>query len=75
MAEHSSGGPIEMGAEMNYPEHEQTYHRFLLLAKYGTLAIVALLIAMAFGLLGGGGFISALILFVLIVAVGAFALR
>lgn len=75
MAEHHTSGLLEMGAKMDYPEHEKTYDRFLILTKYGTLAVVALLIAMAFGLLGGGGFISSIILFVLILAVGSFALR
>ncbi len=75
MAEHHTSGPLEMGAKMDYPEHEKTYDRFLILTKYGTLAVVSLLIAMAFGLLGGGGFISSIILFVLILAVGSFALR
>lgn len=75
MADHSPTGPLELGAEMDYPEHEKTYHRFLGLAKYGSLIIAAILIAMAFGFFGGGGFISSLILFVLICAVGGYALR
>ena len=35
-------GPVETGAEMDYPEHEKTYSMFLALAKYTTLAVVVL---------------------------------
>ena len=75
MAEHTPSGPLEMGAKMDYAEHEKTYGGFLALAKYGTLHVVALLIAMAFGFFTSAGFISATILFILISAVGIFLLR
>lgn len=75
MAEHASNEPVELGATMDYAEHRSTYHRFLAITKYGTLAIVAILLAMAFGFFGGGGFISSGILFVLVLAVGAYAMR
>lgn len=74
MADHSSTGPVELGAKMDYAEHDRTYAGFLALAKYGSLFCGALLLAMAFGFFAGG-FFSALILFVLIMAVGAFILR
>ncbi|MBZ9795244.1 aa3-type cytochrome c oxidase subunit IV [Mesorhizobium sp. ES1-4] len=74
MAEHTPTGPVELGAKMDYAEHDRTYAGFLALAKYGSLFCGALLIAMAFGFFAGG-FFSALILFVLILAVGAFILR
>jgi hypothetical protein len=60
---------------MDYAEHDKTYSMFLALAKYGTLACVALMIAMAFGFFTSAGFISATILFILINAVGAYLLR
>ena len=75
MAEHSPGGPLEVGAQMDYPEHQKTYNRFLAMTKYGTIAVIALLIAMAFGLLGGGGFISSIFVFVVIFAVCLLAMR
>lgn len=74
MADHSPTGPVELGAKMDYAEHDRTYAGFLALAKYGSLFCGALLLAMAFGFFAGG-FFSALILFVLIMAVGAFILR
>ncbi|MER8846831.1 MULTISPECIES: aa3-type cytochrome c oxidase subunit IV [Mesorhizobium] len=74
MAEHTPSGPVELGAKMDYAGHDRTYAGFLALAKYGSLFCGALLLAMAFGFFAGG-FFSALILFVLILAVGAFILR
>lgn len=75
MADHAPTGPVELGAKMDYAEHEKTYSMFLALAKYGTLACVALMIAMAIGFFTSAGFISATILFILINAVGAYVLR
>ncbi len=74
MADHTPTGPVELGAEMDYGEHERTYRGFTLLAKYGTLACVATLIAMAFGFFVGGA-ISGFIVFLLVCAAGAFILR
>jgi hypothetical protein len=74
MAEHTPTGPVELGAKMDYAEHDRTYNGFLALAKYGSLFCGALLLAMAFGFFAGG-FFSAVILFVLILAIGAFILR
>lgn len=75
MADHSPTGPVEMGAKMDYSEHEKTYSLFIHLVKYGSLFCVALVVAMAFGFFAGGGFISSTILFALLCVVGAFLLR
>lgn len=75
MADHPPSGPVELGAEMDYSEHEKTYGRFLAMTKYGTLAVVAVLIAMAFGFFTDAGFISSVILWLLVIAVGAYAMR
>ncbi|MBZ9987362.1 aa3-type cytochrome c oxidase subunit IV [Mesorhizobium sp. BH1-1-5] len=74
MADHSPAGPVELGAQMDYAEHDRTYKGFLGLAKYGSLFCAAILIAMAFGFFVGG-FFSATILFILIMAVGTLILR
>jgi hypothetical protein len=74
MADHTPTGPVELGAKMDYAEHDRTYAGFLMLAKYGSLCCGALLLAMAFGFFVGG-FFSALVLFALIVAAGVFILR
>jgi hypothetical protein len=75
MADNLPTGPVELGAEMDYREHEKTYSLFLTLAKYTSLICVALLIAMAFGFFTSAGFFSATILFVLVCVVGGFLLR
>jgi len=74
MAEHHSG-PVEMGAPMDYPEHEKTYNFFIAAAKYGTLFCVALLIAMAAGFFTSAGFFSGFLLFIILNVVGYFLLR
>ncbi|MFD2056133.1 aa3-type cytochrome c oxidase subunit IV [Mesorhizobium calcicola] len=74
MADHAPTGPVELGAKMDYAEHDRTYAGFLRLAKYGSLFCGALLLAMAFGFFAGG-FFSATVLFILILAIGALILR
>jgi hypothetical protein len=74
MADHTPTGPVELGAQMDYAEHERTYHGFTVLTKYGALGCAALLIGMAFGFFVGGA-ISGFIVFLLACAVGAAILR
>ena len=70
MASHGNNeGPLELGASMDYQEHENTYSAFLNMAKYGTLACVALMIAMAFGFFAGG-FFSGIIVFLIVMGAG-----
>lgn len=66
MAQHHDTAPAEIGAKMDYQEHEKTYGLFLSVTKWGTIAVADLMIAMAFGFFAGGGFFASLILFVLI---------
>ena len=73
MAEAADKGPLELGAEMDYAEHERTYDAFLKLTKYGTIACVALMIAMAFGFFVGGWF-SGLLVFLIVLVGGIVAL-
>ncbi len=65
----------ELGAPMDYPEHEKTYHLFLVLARYGAMHVVALLIAMAIGFFTAAGFFTAFVVFVLLSALGYYILR
>ena len=74
MADHTPTGPVELGAAMDYAEHDRTYKGFLGLAKYGSLFCAGILIAMAFGFFVGG-FFSATIVFILVMAVSALILR
>ncbi|WP_420407266.1 aa3-type cytochrome c oxidase subunit IV [Hoeflea sp.] len=68
MAEQTSG-PVETGAEMDYSEHDKTYAIFLAGAKYGTIVIVALLIAMATFFFTAAGGITSFLLF-LVLSIG-----
>lgn len=68
MAEQMSG-PVETGAEMDYSEHEKTYGLFLAGAKYGTIIVVALLIAMAAYFFTSAGAIVSFLLF-LVLSIG-----
>ena len=74
MSDHETG-PVELGAPMDYQEHEKTYNLFVNGAKYGSMSIVALLIAMAAGFFGGFGFFPALILFLILNILGVVLLR
>lgn len=68
-------GPVETGAPMDYKEHEKTYGLFLGAAKYGTMAIAALLIAMAAGFFGGAGLFGGFLAFVILLLVGYIVLQ
>ncbi|MCP8896095.1 aa3-type cytochrome c oxidase subunit IV [Shinella daejeonensis] len=74
MAEHH-GGPAELGAPMDYPEHEKTYNFFINAAKFGTLFCVTILIAMAAAFFTSAGFFSALLLMIILNVLGYFILR
>jgi hypothetical protein len=74
MDNHQSG-PAEIGAQMDYSEHEKTYEMFLAGAKWGSMAIVILMISMAAGFYAGAGLIGGFILFIVLNIAGAFLLR
>jgi hypothetical protein len=74
MSEEKSG-PVELGAEMDYAEHEKTYDFFIAATKWGTLHLVTLMIAMAFGFFTSAGFFSATLLFIILSVVGYFLLK
>lgn len=69
MSEHHTG-PVETGAPMNYSEHEKTYNLFINGAKYGSMILVVLLIAMAAGFFTAAGFFGGVILFVILTIAG-----
>lgn len=66
---------INNPAEMDYPEHERTYNRFLAMTKWGTIAIVALLAGMMVGLIMGAGVIASVLTFLIVLAVAWFGFR
>lgn len=69
MSEHHSG-PAELGAAMDYAQHEKSYKIFLNGAKYGAMVIVFLLISMAAGFFTAAGFFSAALLFIVLNVIG-----
>ena len=60
---------------MDYAEHEKTYEKFLAAAKWGTIHVVALMIAMAAGFFGGIGLLGGLVVFLVLSVAGIFLLR
>jgi len=74
MSEHHTG-PVETGASMNYAEHEKTYDLFIAGAKYGTVVLAALMIAMAAGFFTAAGFLGGLVLFVVLTVAGIYLSR
>ncbi|MBB3595402.1 hypothetical protein FHX08_005814 [Rhizobium sp. BK529] len=74
MAEHHTG-PVETGAPMDYNEHEKTYNMFIAGTKYGTMVLVALMLAMTAGFFGGAGFLGGILVFLIILVAGIFLLR
>lgn len=74
MAEHHTG-PVETGAPMDYKEHENTYNMFIAGTKYGSMLLIALLLAMTAGFFGGAGFLGGLLVFIILLAAGIFLFR
>jgi len=71
MAEHHSG-PVEVGADMDYAEHDKTYSGFTKVAKYGSMMIGILMICMAVGFFSNAGFIFSVLLFFVLNLIGFF---
>ena len=69
MAEHPPAGPAELGAPMDYEQHEHTYAGFLNVTKVGILGTVATLQALTlFGLANNGFWLGVLMLLLMSVA-------
>ncbi len=67
MADHTQNtDALEVGASMDYSEHNKTYARFLLLAKWGTIFCIALMASMAFGFFIAGAFSGTLLFFAIL---------
>jgi hypothetical protein len=77
MVERPHSGTAELGAPMDYPEHERTYSGFITFTKLGILASVITMISLIlFGFGGGAGFwlgTLMLILMALALAIGLVA--
>lgn len=71
MAEHLPSGPAELGAPMDYAQHEETFSRFVALTKVTVLASVITVLALAIYAFGGGGafWLGTLLLILMMIAV------
>lgn len=74
MSEHHNG-PLELGAKMEYSDHEKTYNGFLVASKFGTMLVTVLMIAMSVGFFTTGGFFGGLLVFVILSIAGFVLLR
>ena len=70
MAEHTHSGPAELGAPMDYAEHERTFRGFVALTKIGILATIDTLLALALFAYGGGAGFWLGVLLLLLMTVG-----
>jgi hypothetical protein len=69
MVERPHSGTAELGAPMDYPEHERMFERFVILTKVSVLASLATMLALALVAFGGGfGFWLGILLLVLMAA-------
>jgi len=70
MAEQTHSGTAELGAPMDYEQHEKTYDAFTALTKLTVVASIITLVSLAlFGFGGGAGFwLGTLLLVLMIVA-------
>ena len=77
MADHLPTGAAELGAPMDYAEHERTFRGFVALTKITVLATIDSLLALALFAYGGGaGFWLGVLLLLMMtigVAIGLFA--
>ncbi|WP_182084991.1 aa3-type cytochrome c oxidase subunit IV [Aureimonas sp. ME7] len=62
------------GTTMDYAEHDRTYMGFLALVKYGSIAIVAILLGMLVGLIIGGGIIMSVLTVIVFFVAASFVL-
>jgi Bacterial aa3 type cytochrome c oxidase subunit IV len=69
MAEHTQSGPVELGAPMDYAEHQRTFAAFVALFKIGCLATIAILQALTlFGIAAHGFWLGVLLILGMMVA-------
>lgn len=69
MAENTPTGPVEVGASMDYPEHERTFAGFVAVTKISILATVAILQALLlFGIAANGFWLGVLLVLLTAVA-------
>lgn len=69
MAEHVESGPVELGAAMDYAEHERTFNGFIALTKITLLATLIIVQALTlFGVAANGFWLGVLLLVLMLAA-------
>ncbi len=73
MAEHAAPGPAEIGAPMDYDEHERTYKGFVAFTRLAAITTISILITLAIFAFGSDGtfWIGVAMLFLTIAAATA----
>jgi hypothetical protein len=74
VAEHNPASPAELGAPMDYQQHERTFHSFVSLTKISILATIGTLQALALFGLASNGFWLGMLLLLLMFAASAIAI-
>jgi len=62
------------GTTMDYAEHDRTYMGFLAMVKYGSIAIVAILVGMLAGLVASAGIILSVLAAIVFFLVASYIL-
>jgi hypothetical protein len=71
---HSTTAHAAPANAMDYREHEQTYAGFLAFTKWSVILLTLLMISMAIGFFGGGGFVGGLLAMIVLSATAWFLL-
>ncbi len=72
MAEHTHSGPVEVGAPMDYAEHQRTFAGFVTMTKIGALATIAIVQSLTlFGIAAHGFWLGVLMIVLMFAATAA----
>jgi Bacterial aa3 type cytochrome c oxidase subunit IV len=72
MAEHTHSGPVEVGAPMDYAEHQRTFAGFVAMTKIGLLATISILQSLTlFGIAAHGFWLGVLMIVLMFAATTA----
>ena len=73
--DHAHAHTVTFADKMDYSEHDRTYERFLLLVKFGSIWVVAILIGMLVGLITSAGLFAGIIAFAVSGTVATFLMK
>lgn len=73
--DHAHAHTVTFADKMDYSEHDRTYERFLLLVKFGSIWVFAIVVGMAVGLVSSAGFLAGIFAFLLFGAVVSYFMK